>query len=159
MVRENTIYKTSKQGLHSPNTPIPWDEADSKAKNYIYLSLGSHATNIFHQRVPHKDIQKCATDAIVEQLNEAFIQTRNETFDRFQFFKCRQKEDESLEVIHSRIKKHASVCNWDHLEESLVKSNFIQGMNNQQIQMDLLSEERTPSETRYPTYKLHIQDK
>ena len=44
-------------------------------------------------------------------------------------------------------KKHASVCNWEHMEESLVKSIFIQGMNNQQIQMDLLSETRTPSET------------
>ena len=44
-------------------------------------------------------------------------------------------------------KKEASVCNWDHLEESQVKSIFIQGMRNQQIQMDLLSEERTPSET------------
>ena len=35
----------------------------------------------------------------------------------------------------------------DHLEESLAKSIFIHGMINQQIQMDLLSEERTPSET------------
>ena len=116
-------------------------------KNHIYLSLGSQATNIFHQRFPHTDIQKCTTDALVEQLREAFIQTRNETFDRFQFFRCREKENESLEVFHSRIKKHASVCNWEHLEESLVKSIFIQGMNNQQIQMDLLSEERTPTET------------
>ena len=44
-------------------------------------------------------------------------------------------------------KKNASVCNWDHIEETLEKSIFIQGMNNQQIQIDLLSEERTPSET------------
>ena len=86
------------------------------------------------------------TDAL-EQLRESFIQTRNETFDRYQFFRCRQKEGESLEIFHSRIKKHASVCNWEHMEESLVKSIFIQGMNNQQIQMDLLSEARTPSET------------
>ena len=126
---------------------IPRDEADNKTKSHIYLSLGTQATNIFHQRFPHTDIQKCTTDALVEQLREAFIHTRNETFDRFQFFRCRQKEGESLEIFHSRIKRHASVCNWDHLEESLVKSIFIQGMNNQQIQMDLLSEERTPSET------------
>ena len=126
---------------------IPWDEADNKTKSHIYLSLGAQATNIFHQRFPHTDIQKCTTDALVEQLREAFIQTRNETFDRFQFFRCRQKAGESLEVFHSRIKKYASVGNWDHLEESLVKSSFIQGMNNQQIQMDLLSKERTPSET------------
>ena len=124
---------------------IHWDEADNKVKRLIYLSLGAQATNIFHQRFPHTDLQKCTTDALVEQLKEAFTQTRNDTFDRFQFFRCRQKEGESLEVFHSRIQKHAAVCNWDHLEESLVKSIFIQGMNNQQIQMNLLSEDRSPS--------------
>ena len=126
---------------------IPWDDADNKAKSLIYLSLGAQATNIFHQRFPHTDLQKCTTDALVEQLKESFTQTRNETFDRFQFFRCQQKEGKSLEVFHSRIKKHAALCNWEHLEESMVKSIFIQGMRNQQIQMDLLSEDRTPSET------------
>ena len=135
------------RGQRTPVDNIPWDEADNKTNSHIYLSLGAQATNILHQRLPHTDIQKCTTDALVEQLREAFIQTRNETFDRFQFFRCRQKENESLEVFHSRIKKHASVCNWEQLEESLVKSIFLQGTNNQQIQMDLLSEERTPSET------------
>ena len=125
---------------------IPWDEADNKAKRLIYLSLGAQATNIFHQRFPHTDLQKCTTDALVEQLRETFSQTRNETFDRFQFFRCQQNEGESLEVFHSCMKKHAALCNWEHLEKSLVKSIFIQGMKNQQIQMDLLSEDRTPSE-------------
>ena len=101
----------------------------------------------FHRRFPHTDLQKCTTDALVEQLREAFIQSRNETFDRFQFFRCRQKEGESLEVFHSGVKNYSSVCNWNHLEESLVKCIFIQGMNNQKIQMALLSEKRTPSET------------
>ena len=141
---QNTCKEIEDKGPQVDNTP--WDEADNKTKSHIYLLLGAQATNIFHQRFPRTDIQKCTTDALVEQLREAFIQTRNETFDRFQFFRCRLKEGESLEVFHSRIKKHASVCNWEHLEESPVKSIFIQGMNNQQIQMDLLSEERTPSE-------------
>ena len=125
----------------------PWDEADNKAKSFIYLSLGAQAINIFHQRFPHTDLQKCTTEALVKQLKEAFTQTRNETFDRFQFFRCQQKEGESLEVFHSRIKKHAALCNWEQLEESLVKSIFIQGMKKQQIQMDLLSEDRTPNKT------------
>ena len=126
---------------------IPWDDADNKAKRLMYISPGAQATNIFHQGFPNTDLQKCTTDALVEQLKESFTQARIETFDRFQFFRCQQKEGESLEVFHSRIKKHATLCNWEHLEESLVKNIFIQGMRNQQIQMDLLSEDRTPSET------------
>ena len=118
-----------------------------QSKKLLIFITGSQATNVFHQRFPHTDIQNCTTDALVKQLKEAFIQTRNETFDRFQFFRCRQKESESLEVFHSRIEKHASLCNWDHLEENLIRRFFIQGMNNQQIQKDLLSEKRIPSET------------
>ena len=72
---------------------IPCDDADNKAKSLIYLSLGAQATNIFHQQFPHTDLQKCTTDALVEQLKESFTQARNETFDRFQFFGCQQKKE------------------------------------------------------------------
>ena len=72
---------------------IPWDDADNKAKSLIYLSLGAQATNIFHQRFPHTDLQKCTTDALAEQLTESFTQARNETFDRFQFFRCQKKKE------------------------------------------------------------------
>ena len=91
----------------------PWDEADNKAKSLIYLSLGAQATNTFHQKFPHTDLQKCTTDALVEQLKEAFTQTRKETFDRFQFFRCQQKEGETLEVFCSRIKnmQHYAIGN------------------------------------------------
>ena len=82
-----------------------WDDADNKTRSLIYLSLGAQATNVFHQRYPHTDIKKCTTDALVEQLKKRFVQTRNRTFDRFQFFWCRQKEGESLDVFHSRINK------------------------------------------------------
>ena len=71
---------------------IPWEEADNKTKSHIYLSLGTRATNIFHQRFPHTDIQKCTTDALVEQLRESFIQTRNETFDRYQYSDADKKK-------------------------------------------------------------------
>ena len=37
-----------------------------------------------------------------------------------------------------------ALCNWEELEDSLVKNIFIQGMRNAQIQTDLLSEERDP---------------
>ena len=89
-------------------------------------------------------MSKCTTDAFVEQLKETFKEVRNETFDRFQFFNCKQEQNESLEKFHSRIKQKAALCDWEALEDSLVKSIFIQGMRNPQIQMDLLSEDRDP---------------
>ena len=124
-----------------------WDEIDNKVKSLIYLSLGTEGTNIFHQRNPHTDLSKCTTDALVIQLQETFKEIRNETFDRFQFFRCTQNPGESMEQFHSRIKQKAALCNWENLEDSLVKSIFIHGMSNSQIQMDLLSEDRDPLET------------
>ena len=124
-----------------------WDEVDNKVKSLIYLSLGTEGTNIFHQRNQHTELSKCTTDALVIQLQDTFKEIRNETFDRFQFFRCTQNPGESLEQFHSRIKQKAALCNWEDLEDSLVKSIFIQGMSNPQIQMDILSEDRDPLET------------
>ena len=139
---QNQCLAVEDKGPYIDNTP--WDEADTKIKSLIYLSLGQEATNIFHQRNPHTEMSKCTTDAIVEQLKETFKEVRNETFDRFQFFNCKQEQNESLEKFHSRIKQKAALCNWEALEDSLVKSIFIQGMRNPQIQLDLLSEDRDP---------------
>ena len=123
------------------------DEVDNKVKSLIHLSLGSEGTNIFHQRNPQTELSKCTTDALVINLQDTFKEIRNETFHRFQFFRCTQNPGESLEQFHSRIKHKAVLCNWEDLEDSLVKSIFIQGMSNPQIQMDLLLEDRDPLET------------
>ena len=88
-----------------------WDEVDNKVKCLIYLSLGTEGTNIFHQRNQHTELSKCTTDALVIQLKETFKEIRNETFDRFQFFRCTQNQGELLEQFHSRIKQKAALCN------------------------------------------------
>ena len=152
-IKRNVDWKNSCQSVEDQNPMIDnfkWDEIDNKVKSLIYLSLGTEGTNICHQRKPHTELGKCTTDALVIQLQEIFKETRNETFDRFQFFRCTQNPVESLEQFHSRIKKKAELCNWEDLEDSLVKSIFIQRMANPQIQMDLLSEDRDLSET--PNY-------
>ena len=112
----------------------------------LSLSLGTEGTNIFHQRNPHTELSKCTTDALVIQLQEKFKEIRNETFDRFPFFRCTQNPGQSLEQFHSRIKQKAALCNWKDLEDSVVESILIQGMSNQQIHMDLLCEDRDPLE-------------
>ena len=124
-----------------------WDEVDNKVKNVIYLSLGTEGTNIFHRRNPRTELGKFTTDALVIQLQDTFKEIRNETFDKFEFFRCTQNPGESLEQFHSRIKPKAALCNWEDLEDNLVKSIFIQGKSNPQIQMDLLAEDRDPLET------------
>ena len=62
------------------------DEINNKVKSLIYLSLGTEGTNIFYQRNPHTELEKCTTDALVKQLQDTFKELRNKTSDRFQFF-------------------------------------------------------------------------
>ena len=135
-----------------------WDEVDNKVKRLIYPSLGTEGTNIFQQRNSHTALSKCTTDALVIQLQDTFKEIRNETFHRFQFFRYTQKPGESLEQFNSRIKQKEALCNWEDLEDRLVKSIFIQGMSNPQIQMDLLSEDRDPLEL-YITQSQMKEDK
>ena len=80
---------------------------------------------------PHTEMSKYTTDAFVDQLKEPFKEGK-------------QEHNETLEKFHLRTKQKTALCNWEDLEDSLVKSIFIQGMRNPQFQMDLLSEDRDP---------------
>ena len=125
---------------------IPWDKADTKVKSLIYLSLGAEARRTYHQKNPHTQIEKCTTNKLVHELNITFTIPRNTTFDRFKFFESMQQSHESLETFYSRIREAGALCKFKDLEEDLVKDLFISNMNNTSIQMDLLSEVRTPQQ-------------
>ena len=53
---QNSFKDNADKGHQVDN--IPWEEADNKAKSLKYLSLGSQAAKIFHQRFLHTNIQK-----------------------------------------------------------------------------------------------------
>ena len=125
---------------------IPWDEVDTEVKSLIYLSLGAEARRTYHQKNPHTQIEKCTTYELVHELNITFTIPRNTTFDRFKFFKSMQQSHESLETFYSRITEAVALCKFKDLEEDLVKDLFISNMTNTSIQMDLLSEVRTPQQ-------------
>ena len=117
-----------------------------KVKSLIYLSLGAEACRTFHQRNPHTRIDRCTTNELVQELTLTFTRPRNITFDRFQLFKAQQQPNESLETFYSRLREAGSHCRFKHLEEEIIKDLFISNMNNTAIQMDLLSEVKTPQQ-------------
>ena len=99
---------------------------------------------IYSINVFQTDLQKPTTDALVKQLKEAFIQTRDETLDIFSSLIVDKKK---MKFSTQKQKISASLCNYKHLEESLAISKGFHRMNNQQNQMGLLSEDITLSET------------
>ena len=123
-----------------------WDEADLKVKSLTYLSLGTEATRIFHQRNPHTVSDRCSTNEPVYELGLTFTRPRNLTFDRFQLITVQQNPNESLETFFSRLRELGSKVALGNVEEDLIKDFFIAKMNNTTIQMELLSEERTATQ-------------
>ena len=85
---------------------VPWDEADTKVKSLISLSLGAEA-RAYHQKDTHKhtQIEKCTTHDLVHENIITFTIPRNTTFDRFNFFKSMQQPHESFETFYSRIRE------------------------------------------------------
>ena len=121
----------------------PWDEADLKVKSLIYLLLGTEGCRTYHQRSPHTRIEPCTTNELVHELSLTFTRPRNLTFDRFQFFRALQQSKESLDAFYSRLRELGSHAKLEHLEEDLVKDLFVSNMQSSNIQIELLSEERT----------------
>ena len=84
------------------------DEADLKVKSLIYLTLGTEATTIFHQRKPHTVINRCSTKELVNELGLTFTRPRNLTVDRFQLITVQQNPNESLVTFFSRLREVGS---------------------------------------------------
>ena len=124
----------------------PWDEADTKIKSLLYLSIGQEGTRQYHQNNPHTNIDTCSTYEFAHELSITFTKPRNTTYDRFQIINARQEPHESLETFYSRLRELGAKAAFGGVEQDLVKDFFIGKMNNTAIQMELLSEMRTPAQ-------------
>ena len=124
---------------------IPWDEADLNVKNLIYLSLGSEGNRTYHQRNPHTRIERCTTNELVHELTLTFTRPRNR-IDRVQCVKTMPQPNESFKIFYGRLREQGAHCKFEQLEEDLTKNIFISNMRSSDIQMELLSETRTPQQ-------------
>ena len=124
----------------------PWDEAHSKIKSLIYLSIRQEGTRQYHQNNPHTKIDTCSTYEFAHELAVTFKKPRNTTYDRFQIINARQEPHESLQTFYSRLRELGAKAAFGAVEQDLVKDFLIGKMNNTAIQMELLSEMRTPAQ-------------
>ena len=119
----------------------PWEEADTKIKSLLYLSIGQEGTRIYHQNDPHTKINTCSTYEFTHELSISFTKPRNTRYDRFQIINARQEPHESLETFHSRLRELGAKAVFGAVEQDLVND-----LVNAAIQMELLSELRTPAQ-------------
>ena len=91
-------------------------------------------------------IAHCSTYELVYELGLSFTRPRNLTFDRFQIITVQQTINKSLETFLNCLRELGSKSALANLEEDLVKDFSITKKNNTAIQMELLSEVRTPAQ-------------
>ena len=119
---QNQCQSNEDKGPYLDN--IPRDEADTKTKSLIYFSLGHEATNIFHQSNPHTEMPKCTTDDFIKQLKQIFKEVRIETFDRYQFFNCKQEINDTLEKFHSRNQRIAGKFSQQNIADPIGRLQY-----------------------------------
>ena len=124
----------------------PWDEADTKIKSLLYLSIGQKGTRQYHQNNPHTKIDTCSTYEFAHELAIKSTKPRNTTYERFQIINARQEPRESLETFYSRLRELGAKAAFGAVEQDLVKDFFIGKMNCTAIQSELLLEMRTPAQ-------------
>ena len=125
---------------------IPCDKAYLKVKSLIYLSVATEGCRANNQRNPHAKIKRCTTNHVVHELSLTFTCPRNADFDRFHFFQSPQQSNESLVTFYSRLRQIGSHAKLENLAEYLVTDLFILNMHGFNIQMELLTEVRTPKQ-------------
>ena len=118
-----------------------WDEADTKEKGLIYLSLGADARS-YHQKNPHIQIEKFTTHKLVHEFNITFTIPPKTTLDRFTHtFQVYATPSSHLfkspitgkETFCSRVREVGALCNFKDLEDDLIKELFISNMANTSI--------------------------
>ena len=102
-----------------------WDEADNKVKSLVYLSLGTEASRIYHQRNPHTLTDRCSTNELMYELGITFTRPRNITFDRFQLITVQQNSNENLDTFFSRLRELGSKAALGNVKEGLMKDFFM----------------------------------
>ena len=122
----------------------PCDKADTKIKSLVYLSNGTEASRIYHQNNPNTKIDTCTTYEFAHELTITFTKPRNTTYDCF--LNARKESHEKLETFYSRLRELGAKAALGAVEEDLVKDFFIGKMNSTAMQMEILSEVRTPAQ-------------
>ena len=88
-------------------------------------------------------------------MDDAFIKTRNITYDRFFSFSSKQQKQESVQSFFARFIEQVQNCSLGDEETTLIRETFILNMWDHDTQKELLKEIVLP--TKAPEIAIHIE--
>ena len=122
-----------------------WGICEQKAISLLYLSIGTEGRRIFKSKHPHFQIEKQPFKKLWQAMEDSFTKVRNITYDRFDFYSCKQQKGESVERFYGRLIELAENCTLGSEETTLIRDAFIINMIDHETQKELLKETVEPS--------------
>lgn len=102
--------------------------------------IGPDAIQIFNTFNLTSEQQK-EINIIKQKFQEYFIPKSNISFERYQFFKIVQQEDETFDEFLTKIKTQVKNCEFENLQDSLLKDKIVFGVKSDVVREKLLNED------------------
>ena len=120
----------------------------------LLTCLGPEALNVLDGLCPDEDEQK-KVDVVLEKFEDFCIGKTNETFERYKFNLRNQESGESIDLYVAELRKLAKSCNYQNLEESLIRDRVVLGVPDEPVRRRLLQEPDLTSAKATTIVKAH----
>ena len=81
-------------------------------------------------------------EIVIKRFEDHFIVKKYKRYERSNFNKCTQGENESAESFNTALHKLAETCEYDDLREELICDRIIAGIKNQQLATKLMLDDK-----------------
>ena len=129
-------------GIKCGDKPQPL--ADQKTVSLLFLSIGVEGRLILNCKKPHILNDTLSTAEFWKIVEDAFIRSRNITFDRHIFLITKQLRGETVEHFYGKQKEIAENCDFENKEVTLISDVFITNLIDPEIQKELLKQTVEP---------------
>lgn len=102
--------------------------------------LGDDALQIYNS-FTFLEEEKGKFDILVKKFDQHFIPKKNLTYERYKFFKSRQAATESIEQFVTELKNQAKQCEFENLQDEMIKTMLITGLTDEILREKLLQHE------------------
>ena len=116
------------------------DKPNNTKTNVLLHCIGKSGRDIYNSFDLAAD-EKTRYDLVLKKFDEYFSGRKNLTFLRYQFLTARQNEDESFDDYCSRVRRLSIDCEFDILQDSMIKDLIIVGIRDKRLQERFLKDD------------------
>ena len=104
----------------------------------LLTCIGSDALDVYDAFVFETPDQGKDIDIVLEIFEQYCIGEKNETYERYRFNKCDQKEHETIDAYVTSLRTLAKTCNFGQLENDLIRDRVVMGIRDNTTRKKLL---------------------